>query len=902
MKPQFSFSIVALACSAALITPTYAADVDESQAKEVERISVTGSRIKRLDLEGASPITIITADEIMNDGFKTVGDALRASNLNSFGSWGGGSNNGWGSQSTVALKGSSAFHTLVLLDGKRMAKSPVLNGGASNLNTIPLSAVERIEVLSDGASAIYGTDAIAGVINIILKKDFEGIQFDASATRPSSEGGDSNRLSFTGGLNSDMGQLVFTIEHYEVDTILQKDRSYTSPFLNGNDSPDAFQGWTNLSPTGRVLTQGAAGGWVWSHPFENTDKSCADVYGSDFVGVLNDTDYAGDTLCGYDYTQQAATSVSQTRDNTLINYTYDIFEDVKFTARAYWAKNKTLDVSAPVPASISIPQGLPAYTTDEGIQLRELTADPNAGMRFRFDTAGNRVSEHHDSILDYLIGLEGSTDNFDWDVSVNYNKYNNYTWGTGYLLRGASTDLVGSWDDDANDGAGGFVGWDPRDPNSPMPAGAAANYDKRMIAEYFNLNGGIAFSLFDLPGGEVQAYVGAAYREESIDSKVAALAEAGKIAGGNGGSGGSGDRDVTAGYFELALPVLDDLEINLAGRYDNYSDFGGTFNPQISARYQILDSLGIRTSWGTGFRAPTLSDLYQGTTEGYGDITNSLACLSNGEEIESCNRVENAPTRTGGNRDLKPETSTTFNLGVAWNATENIGITLDYWTLETEDLITTLGASEIVETQAKLCEVAAQLGTNCPGVDLIYPGTSVTLAGNGRIDHVVSEKINVGLSEREGIDFNFSADFETGIGDFGLDIAWTHYIKYRYTYSDGGVQVLADDIAGRDRRPDDRGNITLKYSRDEHSLTYYGNYIDKQKAWTRTDSGKWFEIDSVFYHNLTYSYELPWNNRVSVGVTNLSDEEPAFRANGEYEGDLYDIRGRAYWVSFSQSF
>lgn len=124
-------------------------------------------------MEGATPITTITADELAKSGFATVGDALRSSNLNAFGSWGGGSNNGWGSQATVQLKGASAFNTLTLLDGKRMAKSPVLDGGAANINTIPMAAVERIEILTDGASAIYGTDAIAGVVNIILKKDFE---------------------------------------------------------------------------------------------------------------------------------------------------------------------------------------------------------------------------------------------------------------------------------------------------------------------------------------------------------------------------------------------------------------------------------------------------------------------------------------------------------------------------------------------------------------------------------------------------------------------------------------------------------------------------------------------------------------------------------------------------------
>lgn len=136
-----------------------------------------------------------------------------------------------------------------------------------------------------------------------------------------------------------------------------------------------------------------------------------------------------------------------------------------------------------------------------------------------------------------------------------------------------------------------------------MPGGATANYDKRMTATYLDINGGASMDLFELPGGFSALYVGASYREESLDSKVDALAEAGMITGGNGGSGGEGEREVWATYFELMLPLFDSLELNLAGRYDDYSDFGGTFNPQLSLRYRPLESLMLRASWGTGFRA-----------------------------------------------------------------------------------------------------------------------------------------------------------------------------------------------------------------------------------------------------------------------------------------------------------
>ncbi|WP_372767010.1 TonB-dependent receptor domain-containing protein [Pseudoalteromonas sp.] len=896
---SFKKAFLPLTISSLLIGAPAINAAEEEAAAQVERIEVTGSRIKRVDMEGAVPVTVLNAVDLEAQGFATVGDALRNSNLNSFGSYGGGANNSWSSQSTVALKGASIQHTLTLLDGKRMAKSPVLDGGASNLNTIPMAAVERIEILTDGASAIYGTDAIAGVINVILKKDFQGVQFDARTEQHDREGGDSNKFSFTGGLSSDKGNLVFTIEHFQQDNIMFSERDYTQPFVQpGGDSSDAND-WQNISWTGRVLTQGGAGGWAWEHPFAN-DVSCSEVYGEAFIGPLNDRNYAGDSICGYDYTRAAAATSKATRDNTLIHYTYELSDSIELTARAYWAQNKYLDISAPVPASISIPQGLPAYTTPEGIELKELYADPWAGMRYRFDTAGDRVAEKHDSVLDFLFALEGTTEHFDWDVSANYNKYNAFTWGTGYLLDGAQNDLIGYYDEQA----GEFIGWDPRDPNSPLPAGAKANYDKRGAAEYLELTGGASFSVMELPAGEIGAYVGASYREEEYDHQVDALAEAGLIVGGSGGSGGAGKRDVMSAYFEIVVPVLDELELNLAGRYDDYSDFGSTTNPQVSVSYRPLDSLLLRASWGTGFRAPTLSDLNKGMVEGYGDITNYVACYEEGEDIDSCNRIEEAPTRTGGNLNLGPEESESTNFGVSYNITENIDITVDYWTLTTEGLISSISSDEIMQTQAKLYQIADDLGVERPDISLIYPGSEISLLANGRIDYVVAPRINLGESDREGLDISFNAGFEIGEGQLDLGLNISKYLKYTYTYVDNGEAVVAEDVSGREGYPDLRLNMTMSYQLGDHSVSYWSNWMSEQKSWDLVEGSETelFVVDEYTTHNLSYTMHLPWSNSFTLGVNNITDEDPSFDRWGGYDGDLYSIYGRSYYLSFRQQF
>jgi len=889
-KPRKSLLAITIASTLAFAPTAVFAAEEVAETEEVERISVTGSRIKRVDMEGASPVTIIKSEDLLKAGFTTVGDALRDSNLNAFGSWGGGSNNSWSSQSTVQLKGASSEHTLVLLDGQRLSKSPVLNGGAANLNVIPMAAVERVEILTDGASAIYGSDAIAGVINIIIKKDFEGVQFDIHHEESDLEGGAQDRVSFTAGMSSEKGNLVFTMEHYQQSGVMLNDRWYTRPVLLAGGDPGEFNDYANLSPTGRVLRGGAADNWVWSAPVDD----CS-FYGDNFKGSLTDNAYPGDTLCGFDYSNDAALIGKSKRDNTLIHYTYELSDSIELTARAFWAKNETQDVSAPVPGKINIPQGLPERTLADGTVLKGLSADPDAAMSYRFDTAGQRIAEHHDSVFDYLFALEGSAESFDWNISANYSSYTNFTWGTGYLLNGAIDDLVGNVDTNS----GEFVGWDPRDPSQPLPAGSTANYDKRKSYDTVNIIGGVSFEPLELPAGSLGVYVGAAYMEESLDSKVDALAEAGKIAGGNGGSGGKGERDISSAFFEMTIPVIDGLEVNFAGRYDDYSDFGSTFNPQASISYRPIESLLLRASMGQGFRAPTLSNLYMGTSEGYIDTTNYVKCQAEGEDIDSCEREENVPVQNGGNPALKAEESESVSIGIVWDISDNFDLSIDYWQLDTENLIQQMDEDEILYAQAKLNE-AGQGGV----VGDIYTGASVTFLGNGRIDTVVAPTDNIGMSEREGIDASFSANMESSFGDFGASINVSKFLTYKDSYFDNGSLAISKDRTGDEDYPDLRVNMTLDWSMDSHTVTYFSAYTGTQTSDSYTDDTKteFYELDAYMTHNISYNYITPWNSNISVGVNNFTDEEPVFYKNGEYNGSLYSPYGRAYYISFSQSF
>jgi len=242
------FSLLALV-STSIAPIAMAAEQGAVDADKVERIAVTGSRIQRTDMETSSPVTVISRAEIDASGTATVSDFVRNLSQNSFGSFreASGFGSGQSSQSTVSMRGLGSQRTLVLIDGRRMGSSVAFGGGTQNLNVVPMAAIERIEVLRDGASAVYGSDAVAGVINIITKKEFEGLQFDYSTEQPSVEGGEANRLSIATGYNTDKGNITLTYEYYDTKAVMDRDI-----WRMDDPSYNAYSGFSSV-PNGKII-------------------------------------------------------------------------------------------------------------------------------------------------------------------------------------------------------------------------------------------------------------------------------------------------------------------------------------------------------------------------------------------------------------------------------------------------------------------------------------------------------------------------------------------------------------------------------------------------------------------------------------------------------------------------
>jgi iron complex outermembrane receptor protein len=886
-------------------TTLFAAETVIDTGEEVERISVTGSRIKRIAMEAASPVVTIDAAMMEATGFSTVADVLRNSSLNSFGSYGGGSNNGWSAQANIALKGVGAEKTLVLIDGIRLSKSPI-TGGSANLNMIPTAAVERMDILTDGASAVYGSDAVAGVINIILKKDFTGLEISAKLESPDKvKGADSRKYTFTGGISSDKGSMVFSWEHYEEDELLYSDLEYATAQLKepGLD-PSYIDNWHGISGTGRVIEEGRDG---WNDKSFNTQDNCEtynNVGSGGFIGPLkrigNDS-----IVCGYDWTQVAQEMPETRRDSIMTNLTYELTDDITLTARGMWMSQTTTDVSAGDPSWFESINGMPArsITTNAGDNLDLTQVDPGGWFGFRMNTLGDRVAEHNDNSLDLLVGLEGSLGEMTWDISANYARYDAFTWGTGYTSTTQLSSSLGYMDD--NDV---WQGWDPRDPDSPLPKSIAANFDKRRSTSQTGVRGGLQFDIMELPAGALAAYVGASHSRETYHSKIDGQAEAGNTGGGNGGSGGTGDRTVDAAFFEMVVPLLENLEVNLAGRYDNYSDFGNTFNPMISVSYRPVESLLLRASAGTGFQAPLLTDLYSaGSRAHQSGETNFIGCYLDGIELSDCNLSDDYWGTAGGNPDLEAEESESTNLGIVWQFTDNFSTSFDYWTLETEKLVDVIDFDVIQLMQIQLWEaegIDSNIANKLPGVDIIYRGGAV----GPNIEEIISPKTNVGVQNVGGFDWTIKGNIETSFGDINLAINWSHMTEYKKSYIDeDGNNVLGQDELGEVYAPQDRVNTTANWTLDDHSVSLYSSYvsaqedsyIDDENVKQVTDS-----LDSFLTHNLTYTYHTPWSGKMSLAVLNLLDDEAPRRLDDPRSpvGLLYDIRERVFTASYTQTF
>lgn len=856
---------------------------DDTSMDRPERIQVTGSRIQRTDMEGALPVTVIDRESIEMSGETSVSDLLRNTAFNSAGSFRPRSGSSAQGVSSVDMRGLGSNRTLVLVDGRRLTMSPS-TGSSQDLNSIPMAAVERIEVLSDGASAVYGSDAIGGVINVITRRDFNGVEIQVGAGEVSlpADGGDRENGSVVFGASSDTTSVIGGVSWNRRAIIYERDFPWVEPGASAYGN--------NWRTTGESTLYGVPGG-------------CNDPNFNE--AVINDLD-----RCQYDFNATNANEASTGNESVFVKVQHDINDSWTLFANAGIAKTSSFGRYAPAPDTNRFYPGL-----ETGADSFNNPTNPNAWMydannpnavaydpsvvgeqtdvffEHRFAAMGNRDTEVDNENVDFLIGAEGYIGDVRVDFGVRRVRNKTYEIGNGYLAASTAWSNVNNFNPGYGEVDGETVfdpdqfrfGYDIQNPGANPADILSAGVVTTSRISQFDIDevfGSAAFDLFEMGGGFAQAAVGFEYREERFSDQYDSQSEAGLVGGSSGGSAGGG-REVMAAYAEAVLPVTYDLEFTVAARFDDYSDYGNDISPKIGFQYSpdAVDGLMVRGSYGLGFRAPTLDILTQQTSFSADSVRDPVTCqILTGDADEQCQ----IDAYRLANPDLESESSTQWSLGTVYQPTEWLNFSVDYYNIEIEDRIAFFSSGNLLERELS--------------GDTIPEGLGVFRNADGTIDEILTGYGNEGTLETQGLDFNIQTSFDFGeMGVLSQNLQWNHVLEYRV---DG-----ERDLVGDPSRPENRLTLSNMYRYADFDFSWNINVIGDVAE--RVEDGEQIgKVGTWTTHDLQASYNAPWDGRFTIGMQNAFEKTPTLVAydGRDYNFNLYNAFGRVTYVRYTQRF
>ena len=914
-----SFSIrtfIVLSLVSAYSTVTFS---DEDEADDtVEEVIVTGSRIARAETDGASPVIAITQEDIRATGEMSLAEVLRQSSINSFGSFQPASGSTAQSQATISLRGAGAGRTLVLLDGKRMAGSPSYGGVANNINSIPFSAVERVEVLTDGGSALYGSDALAGVVNVIMRKDFEGAEAYVYQGSPERSGGEQEAFGFTAGLTSDVGNVVISFEHDSREIVYMADRWWSQRnFVDGKDANSATSYFDTLNASFYSCNM-----FSYASPGFGYEAIPNCVGQSDFLAGGKTFDYGGGGVVLYPYNQIMAEDASTGRDTLFVNYNYDINDNHSINARGMVTKVNGFGRFAPVAGFFGVkcskwggcPYSAAELQAGYGWTEAEIAAgsspvtDPNnaydnVSIYYRMRSVGPRIGSNTDYFTDYLLDFTGNIGFADYSVFLHHSRADYGHMGYNYTLKSVASKL-------AEDGDFEFAN---------MSASQAGKLRYTEVSEDDMALQHAGFTLIGdvdtgVGAGPLDWVVGFEYMSTDYRVLVDAQREAGNVMGSAGSSSG-GYRDVRAWFAEFRLPVTDDIELNLAHRADDYSDFGSANNSKVSLRWQAMDNLVVRGSFSESFIAPTLDSLGMSTSFSADSAIDRVQAANAGVAARS----QQKQVYRLANPNLGPETGEYVNFGIVWNPMDNLSIVVDAYELTLENAEVLITANDLLLAEwagvlGNITEPTARIVRNpyVAGSSAVDDGTGMCQYGQaqkvpclGSLKEIYAPMANAGGFEISGFDIAIDYNYDTeNWGTFRPMLDVTIVDEYMTEDYFGGPYV---DKAGRNGLPDMRANLTLAWDRGDWSAYYQYEYIASMYESSSFDvatltSSASGNLDSHGIQNIQVSYNAPTDTTVTFGIRNINDKDPIIDSSYEWNSYLYDIYGRTYTVKIDQRF
>jgi outer membrane receptor protein involved in Fe transport len=816
-KPIAAAVAVVLGASSFAVTGG-AAFAQEGADEPIEEIITTGSRIPRQDLEGPSPVSIYDRSNIEQSGATSIGQMLREIPAVAGAAQSTNINNGGSGSQNISLRGLGSTRTLVLINGRRAPDSSGGNSGLVDLNTIPVAMVERVEVLKDGASAIYGSDAIAGVVNIILRDDFEGIELAAQTGISAESDGEKHEFSITIGQNIGEGNFVVSATRVEESETVAGNRDWAS-YAGWVFGGEWTGGGSSAPPWGRYR-----GTTDFGDPIDQAGTLCADEDGCSFDLTYGPDNSGGNLLGGLTafnfgtdaYNYAPINFQRQPNERWIINAAANMpldglsnlgmFESTRAFTEIQFIDRESAQALAEQPLAPLAFYGFSApYSADNAYNP---TGEDISDWRRRLVEGGPRTGNTEIQQIRGVFGFEGElTNGMTWEAAFNYGEVdyvNDY--GPLFDLNKVAM-AVGPTAVDGDgglrcdtDGDGEFTSADDAAcvPLNTFGIGAytqeMADYvsfrqleTNKMTQKVASLNVTKA-DLFELPGGDVGMAFGYVQRTETgaytPDGLVLQLSETGAVTG-TPSDPTDGSYTVDEVYVEFRVPVLDMLEFDMGARYSDYDTFGDTTNWKVGMQLRPIDDLLIRGSAATSFRAPTVSNLFGGAGISFPSVNDPCAsnptqnCINDGVPAGGFTQISTqVRTLVGGNPTVEPEEADTFTFGFVYqpSALEGVAIAVDYWDIDITNPITTVGAGVIMSQ-------CAETGEFCDKIDRFGPGP------NQGAPLLIDNRItNAGRVETSGYDLLIEwKGIETGIGDFGVHWEGSIIDTYDKTQANGVI-------------------------------------------------------------------------------------------------------------------
>ncbi|MRX07922.1 TonB-dependent receptor [Pseudoduganella sp. FT25W] len=887
------------AISLAVLTLTNTAYAQDSGEGAMTRVEVTGSSIKRVANEASLPVSTIKAEDLVKQGMTTLADVMMA--LPQSASL---APSNAGSGTNINLRGLGVNRTLVLLNGRRLANEAISDGYA-NLDVIPMSALARVEILRDGASSIYGSDAIGGVVNFITKTQFEGLQLTGQAVQPEHKGGgDEQRATITwgkGNLQTDGWSFYATLDAHQRTRLASSDRAYLS-------TADM------LTALGRAPSLGTGGNATPANFTTPTNKTAQNPYGTrgclapySITGqkgtcVLDNNEYGSALYANQQVTFYARAAKKLSEDH-IVTVDYSRGEEFILGTKNPTNALAVNGVSAILPSTSKwYPGGSGGVPAVAGLN--------NAPLTVTWAVADGGLATTKDVQLNQRLAVmdEGTLAGWDYKAGLvigisersNY-YYSGYYKGQGLLdgLKNGKLNPFGLQDADGK----AYL-------DTISVDGAKNRYSK---STFTGVDATASRALMELPGGSLALAVGVdLHRDTTEDTKLPIGAE---VTYANATpSHGEGQRNVAALFAEINMPVTKTLELNAAVRDDHFSDFGNTINPKISFRWEPSKQLMFRGSANTGFRAPTLFDAYGYRLPGATGLTaakwdDPVLCPGGTPGVAGtgtalpglvastvCNTT--LPKQTGSNAGLKPEKSKGFTLGVVMEPVKNAMISFDYWNIKMTDML-------------------ANLPEQVYFLDPVKYASYFVRNADGTINYIVNTTMNLGGQKAAGVDVSGSYNFpKTAYGDFKVAIDGTYLTQFDnqlyngspYVSNIGQFGLASNGTTSSFPIITYRWKHTLKlnWAAGNWNSQLTQNYNSKYTDQNLVAKQYWRNINSYKLWNATTTYSGFKNIQVTAGITNLFNVAPPATNSSLYTygylSSAGSAIGRAYNVRMTYTF